>query len=117
MATGGPPPRIYFTAVDPLGQTVEVTRWRWAHATKGHPAMLGQEQMVKDAIENPETIHEANTAHDKVFKAYRIPGQGFMYGGMYPIVVVRYDSRGTGDLRTTYPSRVVPRAKVLWTHP
>ena len=69
MATGGQAPRIYFTAIDPLGQTVEVTKSRWAHAVKGHPAMLGQEQMVKDAIQNPETIHEGNTAQDKVFKA------------------------------------------------
>jgi hypothetical protein len=117
MATGGPALRIYFTAVDPLGQTVEVTRWRWAHATKGHPAMLGQEQMVKDAIENPETIHEGNTARDKVFKGHRIRGHGFIYGGMYPIIVVRYDSRGMGDLRTAYLSVQVPRGKVLWTHP
>ena len=117
MATGGPAPRIYFTAVDPLGQTVEVTRWRWAHAVKGHPVMLGQEQMVKHAIENPETIHEGNTAYDKVFKGYRILGRGFMYGGMYPIVVVRYHFRGVGDLRTAYLSAGAPRAKVLWTHP
>ena len=117
MATGGQAPGIYFTAIDPLGQTVEVTRLRWAHAVKGHPAMLGQEQIVKDAIQNPETIHEGNTAQDKVFKGYRIPGQGFIYGGMCPIVVVRYDARGMGDLRTAYLSAGVPRAKVLWTHP
>jgi hypothetical protein len=117
MATGGQAPGIYFTAIDPLGQTVEVTRLRWAHAVKGHPAMLGQEQIVKDAIQNPETIHEGNTTQDKVFKGYRIPGQGFIYGGMYPIVVVRYDARGMGDLRTAYLSARVPRAKVLWTHP
>jgi hypothetical protein len=36
MATGGQSPEIYFTAVDPLGQTVQVTKWRWAHAIKGH---------------------------------------------------------------------------------
>ena len=117
MATGGQAPGIYFTAIDPLGQTVEATRSRWAHAVKGHPARLGQEQIVKDAIQNPETIHEGNTAQDKVFKGYRIPGQDFIYGGMYPIVVVRYDARGMGDLRTAYLSARVPRAKVLWTHP
>ena len=84
MATGGQAPGIYFTAVDPFGQTVEVTRLRWAHAVKGHPAMLGQEEIVKDAIQNPETIHEGNAAQDKVFKGYRIPGQGFIYGGRCP---------------------------------
>jgi hypothetical protein len=57
-----------------------VRRWN-DKVLKYRPHFQGQEQLVKDAISNPEAVYEGNTPEHKRFKGYTIPGQGFHFGG------------------------------------
>lgn len=80
--------------------------------------MAGQENLVKEAIENPETVHQGNTPDHKMFKGFQIPGTGFKFGGGSIVAVVFYRPvSGGGELTTAYLTILSPQGKVLWKHP
>jgi hypothetical protein len=109
-------PTLHFSVVDVFGQTVNVTVRRWNDKVlKYRPHFRGQEQLVKDAISNPEAVYEGNTPEHKRFKGHAIPGPGFHFGGQSIVVVVWYPQGGDGVLTTTYstPSSAL-QGKLLW---
>ena len=102
-----------FIVTDVFGQTVIATFASWDHVTL-HTEMVGKEEQVKAAIENPDAVYEGRTPEHKVFTARNIK-TGFWVRSI-TVAVVRY-KKGTGYLNTAYLTTLEPKGTILWRRP
>jgi hypothetical protein len=84
----------------------------WDHVLEGHQEMADKEDAVKQAITNPISVHETSDVARRLFRGSAI-GTGF-WSGSFPCVVVEYDRRDVGYLRTAYLSTLEPVGRKLW---
>ena len=101
-----------FTASDVFGNTVIGPLSAWSHVEKRHAEMVGREDQVKVAIEQPVSVHEGNTPNTKVFKGEPI-STGF-WQDSFVVAIVEYVKNGTGYMRTAYLSTRDPGGVRLW---
>jgi hypothetical protein len=90
------------TTQDPLGRTVHLTPRRWDHIVYGHPYMSPYRDDVIRAIAMPTDWFDEPR-----------PGQAWYYlRGVGPSlwlkVVVAYDDKSTGSVKTAFPRRRKP---------
>jgi hypothetical protein len=103
---------VKFTATDVFGNTVTGESVAWNHVEKRHKEMIGREDQVRGAIEQPTSVHKGNTPDTMVFN-----GEPFAAGfwrGYSTIAVVEYTKNNTGYLRTAYLSNREPRGARIW---
>lgn len=101
-------PDLLFEALTPLGFSVRVTRERWSLITTiKHPVMAGQEDVVKDTLENPEQVRQSRSDPD-VLLFYQGTGET-----RWVCAVAR---RGTdqGFLITAYPTDAIKEGRQIW---
>ncbi len=99
---------VFFEVETPLGFSVRCTEQHWDFIVRvKHPAMVGQEGIVRQVIEEPEEIRKSRK-DERVLLFYRRQGE------RYSCAVVR---RPNGDafLVTTYPTDAIKAGEVIWT--
>jgi hypothetical protein len=101
-----------FVATDVFGNTVVGSDSAWSHTQGRHPEMLGKEDAVKLAIEQPVSVHRGGTPAVSLFKGQTIAA-GF-WKGSFVIAVVEYTKKGSGHLMTAYLSTLDPRGEKIW---
>ena len=74
--------------------------------------MAGKEDLVKQAIIQPVSVHETSDVARRLFRGSTI-GTGF-FKGNFPCVVVEYDRSDVGYMRTAYLETLDPKGKRLW---
>jgi len=106
---------VKFIATDVFGRTVIGSLGACDHAERGHPEIVGREDQVKVAIEQPVSVHEGNDADTLLFRGQTIT-TGFWKNSL-PVAVVEYIKNGNGYLRTAYLSTLEPKGGQLWPPP
>jgi hypothetical protein len=76
--------------------------------------MVGKEEQVKGAIEQPDVVYEGRTPEYKLFTARNIT-TGF-WAGSITVAVVQY-RRSISYLNTAYLTTLEPKGKILWPRP
>jgi hypothetical protein len=90
------------SAVDPLGRTVHLTVDRWKHIIDGHPYMATCQADVLRAVETPTAhIVEPRPGQDWFYLADAGPSRWLK-------VVVAFDEKSNGSIRTAFPRRRKP---------
>ena len=79
---------------------------------KGHPEMADKEDLVKQTIIGPVSVHETHDVARRLFRGGTISG-GF-WKDSFPCVVIEYNRNGVGYLRTAYLGTLEPRGKQIW---
>lgn len=102
-----------FIVTDMFGQTVIATFASWDHLIL-HAEMIGRDEQVKAAIENPDVVYGGRTPEHKVFTARSIT-TGF-WAGSITVAVVQY-RKDVGYLNTAYLTTLVPKGRILWKRP
>lgn len=93
----------------PLGYRVVLTRDRWREIVRfKHPALAGQELLVRDCVRDPEVIR-ASAKDASVHLYYR--GSG----GNYVCVVVGGDVPEERFVVTAYFTKSIKKGRELWT--
>jgi hypothetical protein len=99
---------ILFEAETPLGFRVRVTAAYWnVIVTIKHPAMLGREADVQDALQNPEEIR-LSKKDSSVYLFYKPERIGRW------VCAVTKRLNGEGFLITTYPTDAVKEGEQIW---
>jgi hypothetical protein len=99
---------ILFEARTPLGFAVRVTRQRWLLITTSkHPAMAGQDALVKATLETPDEVRQSRSD----------PQVLLFYKGQAPrrwtcAVAKRADD--DGFLITAYPTDAIKEGVRIW---
>ncbi len=108
--------RLQFTVIDIFGNAVNATEQCWnGHVLPQRSHLRGEEQRVKGAISDPEKVLEGNTPDAKEFWGRPDPGQGFQWGGVRVVAVVKYLGNGSGMLLTAYTTAgSIPQGRQLW---
>jgi long-subunit acyl-CoA synthetase (AMP-forming) len=106
---------VKFIATDVFGRTVIGSLAAWSHAERGHPEMVGREDQVKVAIEQPAAVHEGNAPGILLFRGQTITA-GF-WKNSFPVAVVEYIKSGNGYMRTAYLSTLDPSGAQIWPPP
>jgi hypothetical protein len=101
-----------FIITDVFGRTVIGPFAAWDHVLEGHPEMDGREELVKEAIIRPVSVHATRDPARRLFRGKTITS-GF-FSGSSPRAVVEYDRSDIGYLRTAYLDNLDPIVKVLW---
>ncbi len=99
---------LYFEVATPLGFYVRVTQGRWnLIVTVKHPVMIGQENLVREALEKPEQVRRSRSDYN-VYLFYRqvSPGRWIC------AVVKRLND--DGFLITVYPTEAVKEGTLIW---
>jgi hypothetical protein len=91
---------------------IRVSDERWQHIREGHPEMDGQQGLVMETIESPDTIQEGDYGELLAVRHYaKTP-----LTSKHLIVAYREVASGDGFAITAYfTSRPLTRRKVLWT--
>jgi hypothetical protein len=107
-------PQLRFDVTDRWGQLIQVTARRWQkHVIHFHPELANQENLVKDAIQNPEAVLEGDTPDDKKFVGKIISGgNASKLVGRVVVAVVNY-ANGS-KFQTAYATRPPLKGKVIW---
>jgi len=101
-----------FTVNDVFGRVVVGPFSAWDHILQRHPEMADKEDLVKDTITAPVTVHETSDAARRLFRGKTIT-DGF-WKGSFACVIIEYDKADVGYVRTAYLATLEPRGKVLW---
>jgi hypothetical protein len=109
-------PTLHFSVIDVFGVNVNVTIKRWNTKILKRQQFKGREDLVKDAINNPEVVFEGNTSQHKEFKGHPTSGSGFYFGGQSIVAVVWYPPGRDGVLTTVYSTSQSLQGKILWPH-
>jgi hypothetical protein len=100
--------QLLFEVLTPLGFRVHVTAEYWqVIVTIKHPAMLGREADVEEALRNPDEIRLSKT-DPNVYLFYKPERMGRWVCA----VTKRLD--GEGFLITTYPTDAVKEGERIW---
>ena len=98
-----------FEAQTPIGLRVRVPRERWALIVRmKHPAMLGRENDVWQALEHPEEIRQSRT-DENVLLFYRPEKPE-----RWICAVVKRIDQHDGFLITAYPTDAVKEGQTIW---
>jgi hypothetical protein len=103
---------VKFIATDVFGNTVVGSLSAWSHVQTRHPEMIGREDQVKVAIEQPVSVHQDDTPNVSLFTGQVIT-TGF-WKDSFPVAVVEYIKSGNGYLKTAYLSTLGPRGTKIW---
>ena len=104
----GAPEAVIFEVETPLGFRVRLTRSRWELISGvKHPSMLGKEESVKDALQNPDEIRQSRSDLRVYlfYKAERVKRW---------VCAVARDQSGSGFLITAYPTDAVKEGVKVW---
>lgn len=103
-----PDPELLFESLTPLGFTVRVTRERWSLITTiKHPVMLGREEAVRQALENPEQVRQSRS-DPEVLLFYQAAGEKRW------VCAVAKRATGPGFLITAYPTDAIKEGAPIW---
>jgi hypothetical protein len=99
---------VEFEVTTPLGFTVRVSRAYWEVLVRiKHPAMLGREQDVQDALTGPDEVRRSRT-DDGVLLFYKSEGERRW------VCAVCKRTNGDGFLITTYPTDAIKEGERIW---
>jgi hypothetical protein len=99
---------VLFEVLTPLGFRVRVTRAYWELIVKvKHPAMAGQEQDVKEALQHPSEIRQSRSDVD-VYLFYKPERIGRW------VCAVAKQLNGNGFLITAYPTDAIKEGELVW---
>lgn len=101
-----------FIATDVFGNSVVGSLSAWSHVESHHPEMVGREDQVKVAIEQPVSVHRGEAPDVSLFKGQVIT-TGF-WKDSFPVAVVEHIKSGNGYLKTAYLSTLDPRGTKIW---
>jgi hypothetical protein len=105
-----PPPtdEVLFEVLTPLGFRVRVTRAYWELiVTVKHPAMVGREKDVKEALQHPSEIRQSRSDVD-VYLFYKPERIGRW------VCAVAKQLNGNGFLITAYPTDAIKEGERVW---
>ncbi len=101
-------PDVLFDVMTPLGFHVHVTRAYWnIIANIKHPAMMGHEKDVKEALQHPEEIRRSKE-DTSVYLFYKT-----RHKGRWVCAVSRKINK-EGFLITAYPTDVIKTGEKIW---
>lgn len=102
---------ILIAVETPLGFTVTVTKLRWELiVNQKHPALAGQEELIRNTLENPDEIRRSKS-DISVYLFYRL-----IKTKRWACAVVRNQSAGESSfLITAYPTDAIKEGDVIWT--
>jgi hypothetical protein len=113
--------KLIWTTQCVLSNRVDLFQEDWEHIIQGHPEMIGNELLVKQAVERPVFIQQAGNA---TTAAYVLPADSLHPEGVRVIVGFTSSlwlSGGKfGEVKTGYPidTRAYPNpslGQVVWT--
>ena len=97
---------IVLSAVDPFGRVVTLTQAAWiAHILDSHPEMRGNENAVKDTIENPDFIYRSN--YKESSELFFSKSLESTYPNLYIRVVVDFTQPNAGIVKTALFTKVI----------
>jgi hypothetical protein len=101
---------IFFEVVTPLGFSVQVTKAYWeVITTHKHPVMKGMENLVRDAIHNPDEIRRSKSDAN-VYLFYRT-----VRSKRWVCAVVKEVTGEVGFLITTYVTDAIKEGEQIWS--
>jgi len=99
---------VLFDAVTPLGFMVHVTRRRWdLIVTAKHPVMVGRENRVRAALEDPDEVRQSRT-NPQVLLFYKVESTKRW------TCAVAKRSAASGFLITAYPTDAIKEGVRIW---
>lgn len=106
---------MIFEVMDPLGRRIRLTRERWEdHIVDEHPELEGQEERLKEAVENPDFIYK----EDDIRFFYRISEISLMkYHDLYIRAVIRLESERRGHVVTAHLRDKPTGREIEWIRP
>jgi len=101
---------IVFETVAYDGKIIRLTEVQWLHAVFFHPEIEGEQEKMKEVLENPEIVVRGATEDTKIcYKFYPLTP----VASKYLTVVVKILDR-EGFIVTSYFTERVRRGEVLW---
>jgi hypothetical protein len=101
--------RLIFRVQSPLGDAVTLSRDRWRQIVRfKHPAMAGQEKLVRECIRGPELIRQS-AKEAEVHLYYAAAPRGWL------CVVVAPGQNNERFVVTAYFTRNIKAGPQLWT--
>ena len=101
-------PDLLFEVVTPLGFSVRVGIRHWGVVTAiKHPVMLGREEAVREALEQPEEVRQSR-GDSNVYLFYRAERPGRW------TCAVAKRLNGDGFLITAYPTDAIKEGTTVW---
>jgi len=99
---------VLFEVMTPLGFRVRVTHGYWdLIVSVKHPIMVGREDDVRSALENPDEIRQSKSDED-VYLFYKAEREKRW------ICAVSRQTGETGFLITTYPTDAIKEGVQVW---
>ena len=99
---------IIFTAEDPEGRSIHLTKERWKHVQEGHPEVTLTIPKTKSIIQKPDIITETNRPNSIAFT------QVTSINLYYNIYVAMNDTFEEGKIKTVFFQKNLPRGGVIW---
>lgn len=101
---------ILFSVETPLKFVVTVEEQRWELiATQKHPALAGQEQLIKDTLSNPDEIRRSKS-DESVYLFYKVIRQK-----RWACAVIKNLNHELSFLITAYSTDAIKEGEVIWT--
>jgi hypothetical protein len=108
MTDAPSPNELLFEVLTPLGFHVRVTRAYWELiVTIKHPVMVGRDNDVKDALQNPSEIRQSKS-DPAVYLFYKPERIGRW------VCAVSKRLNGEGFLITAYPTDAIKEGELVW---
>jgi hypothetical protein len=90
------------SVLDPDGRTVELTRERWWHITRGHPELADHQAEVLETVRTPIRRRPGPTVGEEWFYRQNVGPSRWLK------VVVRYEAIDRGWIVTAFARRRMP---------
>jgi hypothetical protein len=92
--------KIIFETTDPMQNVIYLTSDRFEHITDGHPEMFGEENNIKLAVEDPDSVYK-DKDFDTTFCYFKQHNSVILrtYGTNIKVVV---DRNLQGQIKTAY---------------
>ena len=100
-----------FEIIDKFGRKIKLTRERiWTHISK-RPEMLGEEELIKDALKDPGEVKESKE-NPKAWLYYKVNPKGNNWD-KYILVIVKL-LNGEGFILTSFFTGIIKEGKLVW---
>ncbi|GAB3694707.1 hypothetical protein GCM10027592_15890 [Spirosoma flavus] len=100
---------ILFSVETPLGFIVTIDKQRWELiVTQKHPILAGQEELIKDTLQQPDEIRRSKS-DESVYLFYRT-----IKKKRWACAVVKNQLDERNFLITAYPTDALKEGEIIW---
>ena len=100
-----------FGITDKFGRRIKLTKERiWAHISK-RPEMLGEDELIKEALEDPDETRESKE-DPKAWLYYKVNPKVDKWNRFIVIIVKLLN--GEGFVLTTFFTGIIKEGKLVW---